>query len=117
MSEFLKFAFELISQIIYNLVQWVVGIVTGFVRLFFGIEQYDSIRKVYFQDMGLAEKAMSILLIIILIAIPVLIVVLIIKRMIINARLRVQPRWNVFVRSRKLNDLRRRRPKRRNVSR
>ncbi|MCQ2553425.1 MAG: hypothetical protein MJ150_03880 [Clostridia bacterium] len=95
MSEFLKFAFELISQIIYNLVQWVVGIVTGFVRLFFGVEQYDSIRRVYFQDMGIAAKAMSILLMIILAAIPILIVIIIIKRIILNARLRAQSDDNV----------------------
>lgn len=95
MDEFLKFAYELISQIIYNLAQWLVGIVTGFVRLFFGFEQYDSIRQAYFTDMNFLTKTMAVLLMLLLIAIPVLCIVLIVRRIIVSAKLRAQSDDNV----------------------
>ena len=95
MAEFLKFAYELISVIVYNLAQWIVGFVTGFARLFFGVEQYDSIRRAYFVDMGLVGKIFAIILIIILIAIPVLLIILIVRKIVLNIRLKATSEDNV----------------------
>lgn len=89
MSEFLKFAFELISQIIFNLVDWVVNFVKGFLRICItGIPGYDAIRKSYFQSMGFLPKLLSILLILILIAIPVCLIVIIVKKIILRRKLK-----------------------------
>ena len=68
---------------------------TGFVRLFFGFEQYDSIRQAYFTDMNFLTKTMAVLLMLLLIAIPVLCIVLIVRRIIVSAKLRVQSDDNV----------------------
>ena len=95
MAEFLKFAYELISVIVYNLAQWIVGFVSGFIKLFFGVEQYDSIRKAYFVDMGLVEKVLAFILIAILIAIPVLLIVLAVRKIVLNIRLKATSEDNV----------------------
>ena len=95
MAEFLKFAYELISVIVYNLAQWVVSFVTGFARLFFGVEQYDSIRRAYFIDMSFVEKIFAIILIVILIAIPVLLIVLLVRRIVLHIRLKATSEDNV----------------------
>jgi len=95
MAEFLKFAYELISVVVYNLAQWVASFVSGFIRLFFGVEQYDSIRKSYFVDMKLSEKILSIALIVLLIAIPVLLIVLLVRKIVLNIKLRATSEDNV----------------------
>jgi len=95
MSEFLKFAYEFISQIVYNLVQWVVGIVSGFIKLFFGVAQYDAIRRAYFTSMGIGGKILSILLIVVCIAIPILLIVIIVRKIVLNVRLRATSEDNV----------------------
>ena len=77
MSEFLKFAYELLSQVVYNLVQWGVAFVKLFVT---GWAEYFLIFKTYFADLSIAGKILSVLLMIILIAIPVTIIILIVKR-------------------------------------
>ena len=89
MSEFLKLAFELIAKIIYNLAEWVVGFVNGFLKLFItGWPEYVMIFRSYFGTLSIIGKALSVLLVILLISIPVLIVVIIIRHIILNIRLR-----------------------------
>ena len=53
MSDFLKFAYELIAQIIYNLTAWIVAFVQGFLRLFItGWVEYYPIFVSYFGEFG-----------------------------------------------------------------
>ena len=85
MSEFLKFAYELLSQVVYNLVQWGVAFVKLFVT---GWAEYFLIFKTYFADLSIAGKILSVLLMIILIAIPVTIIILIVKRAVLRHRLK-----------------------------
>ena len=81
MSEFLKFAYEILSQIVYNVVQWLVA----FVRLFItGWAEYFQIFKTYIGTLSVVGKILAVLLMLILIAIPVLIIWLIVKRLIIR---------------------------------
>lgn len=85
MSEFLKFAYELLSQVVYNLVEWV----TAFIKLFFtGWIEYFLIFKTYFPTLNIVGKILSVLLMILLLAIPVLIVVLLIRRAILHHQLK-----------------------------
>ena len=85
MSEFLKFAYELLSQVVYNLVQWGVAFVKLFVT---GWAEYFLIFKTYFANLSIAGKILSVLLMIILIAIPVTIIILIVKRAVLRHRLK-----------------------------
>ena len=85
MSEFLKFAYELLSQVVYNLVQWGVAFVKLFVT---GWAEYFLIFKTYFADLSIAGKILSVLLMIILIAIPVTIIIFIVKRAVLRHRLK-----------------------------
>ena len=85
MSEFLKFAYELLSQVVYNLVQWGAAFVKLFVT---GWAEYFLIFKTYFADLSIAGKILSVLLMIILIAIPVTIIILIVKRAVLRHRLK-----------------------------
>lgn len=85
MSEFLKFAYELISQVIYNIVVWLVA----FLKLFItGWADYFLIFTTYFPTLNIFAKILAILLMLILIAIPVLLIVLIIRRMILRHQLK-----------------------------
>lgn len=85
MSEFLKFAYELLSQVVYNLVQWGAAFVKLFVT---GWAEYFLIFKTYFADLSIAGKILSVLLMIILIAIPVTIIIFIVKRAVLRHRLK-----------------------------
>ena len=49
MSEFLKFAYEVLSQVVYNIVTWLAGFLTLFIT---GWVQYFNI----FQRLALQEK-------------------------------------------------------------
>ena len=85
MSEFLKFAYELLSQVVYNIVTWFVA----FVKLFItGWAEYFLIFRTYFPTLILPAKILSVLLMLILFAIPILIVVLLIRRAIIRHQLK-----------------------------
>ncbi len=96
MSEFLKFAFELISKIVYNLVSWIAGFFLGFLKVFItGVPEYAIIFKTYFSTIGIAGKIMAILLVILLIAIPVLFIVLIVRQIIVRIKLKAQADDNV----------------------
>lgn len=85
MSEFLKLAYELISKIVYNVVQCVAAL---FKLLFTGWVDYAIIFMTYFVNLSVVGKILAVLLAIVLIAIPVLIVVLLVRRMILHIRLR-----------------------------
>ena len=73
MSEFLKFAYELLSQVLYNIVQWL----AAFVKLLLtGWVEYFLIFRTYFPTLNIPAKILSVLLMLVLIAIPVLIIVM-----------------------------------------
>lgn len=96
MSEFLNLAFELISQIIYYLSEWVVGFFTGFLRIFVtGVPVYITIFASYFPSLNLFSKVLAVLLALILIAIPVLLLVIIIRKLILYIRLKDTKEDNV----------------------
>lgn len=85
MSEFLKFAYELISQVIYNIMVWL----AAFLKLLItGWADYFLIFTTYFPTLNIFAKILAILLMLILIAIPVLLIVLIIRRMILRHQLK-----------------------------
>lgn len=85
MSEFLKFAYEVLSQVVYNLVTWV----EAFIRLFItGWVQYFLIFKTYFPTLNILAKILSVLLMLLLLAIPVVIIILLIRRMILHHQLK-----------------------------
>ena len=81
MSDFLKFAYEELSQVVYNIVQWLVA----FVKLFItGWVEYFLIFKTYIGTLSIPGKILAVLLMLILVAIPVLIIWLVVKRLIIR---------------------------------
>ena len=85
MSEFLKFAFEVLSQVVYNIVSWLVA----FARLFVtGWVEYFTIFKTYFPTLSIAGRILSVLLMILLAAIPIVILLLLIRRAILNHQLK-----------------------------
>ena len=85
MSEFLKFAYEVLSQVVYNLVTWI----AAFIKLFItGWVEYFLIFKTYFPTLNLLAKVLSILLMLLLITIPVLLIILLIRRIILHHQLK-----------------------------
>lgn len=98
MSEFLKLAYELISKVIYNLVEWVTNIAMGFVHTFItGWIDYANIFLSYFLEFSLPLKIASVLLAIILVAIPVLILVVIIRKIVLHIRLKANKEDNTVL--------------------
>lgn len=96
MSEFLSLAFELISQIIYNIANVVVGLFTSLTKLFItGWVDYIAIFMSYFSTFNIVSKILAILLALVLIAIPILIIVLIVKRVILKIKLSATKEDNV----------------------
>ena len=86
MSEFLKFAYELLSQVLYNIVQWL----AAFVKLLItGWVEYFLIFRTYFPTLNIPAKILSVLLMLVLIAIPVLIVVLLVRHLIMRHKLKM----------------------------
>ena len=85
MSEFLKFAFEILSKIVYNLA----ACLAAFVRLFItGWVEYFLIFKTYFLTLDLVGKVLSVLLMILLIAIPIVIILILVRRAILHHQLK-----------------------------
>ena len=85
MSDFLKFAFEVISQVVYNLA----GVLAaGFKLLVTGWRDYFTIFFTYFPTVGILGKILSVLLMVILIAIPVLAVFLLVRTFVLRRRLK-----------------------------
>ena len=86
MSEFLKFAYELLSQVLYNIVQWL----AAFVKLLLtGWVEYFLIFRTYFPTLNIPAKILSVLLMLVLIAIPMLIVVLLVRHLIMRHKLKM----------------------------
>ena len=85
MSEFLKFAYELLSQVVYNLVVWLAALLKVLVT---GWAQYFLIFITYFPTLSIPGKILSVLLMLLLIAIPVLIIVIVVRRIILNHQLK-----------------------------
>ncbi|MBD8968396.1 MAG: hypothetical protein EGR88_05265 [Ruminococcus sp. SR1/5] len=85
MSEFLKFAFEVLSQVVYNLVTWL----AAFLKLFItGWVEYFLIFRTYFPTLSIVGKILSVLLMILLAAIPVTIIIILIRRAILHHQLK-----------------------------
>lgn len=85
MSGFLKFAFEVLSQVVYNLVAWL----AAFAKLFItGWAEYFTIFLTYFKTLDIIGKVLSVLLMLLLIAIPVLILVILIRHLILKHQLK-----------------------------
>ena len=85
MSSFLKFAYELLSQVVYNIVSWLVAFLNLFVT---GWVQYFIIFKTYFHTFPLFQKILSVLLMILLFAIPVTIIILLVRKAIMHHQLK-----------------------------
>ena len=85
MSSFLKFAYELLSQVVYNIVSWLVAFLNLFIT---GWVQYFLIFKTYFFSFGIPQKILSILLMILLFVIPVTILILLVRKAIMHHQLK-----------------------------
>ena len=81
MSEFFKFAYEILSQIVYYLAAFAVAALQLFVT---GWVDYFKIFLTYFPTLNIPGKILSVLLI----AIPVLIILLIVRRAILHHQLK-----------------------------
>lgn len=98
MSEFLKLAYDLLAKVVYNVVQWIVGIVGGFVKVFItGWADYATIFKMYFSGFSLPVKVLAILLALVLVGIPVLLIVIIVRRLILRAQLKAVDEDNTIL--------------------
>ena len=84
MSEFLKFAWEVLSKIVYNLAALAVSL---WELLVAGWKDYFGIFLSYFPTLGLTGKILSILLMVILVAIAALAVFLVVRTIVIRIRL------------------------------
>ena len=85
MSEFLKFAYEVLSQVVYNIVTWLAGFLTLFIT---GWVQYFNIFFTYFPTLSITGKFLSVILMLILIAIPILLLVIIVRHAILRHQLK-----------------------------
>ena len=85
MSEFLKFAYEVLSQVVYNIVTWLAGFLTLFIT---GWVQYFNIFFFFFLTLSITGKILSVILMLILIAIPILLLVIIVRHAILRHQLK-----------------------------
>lgn len=85
MSEFLKFAWEVLSKIVYNLAALAVSL---WELLVAGWKDYFGIFLSYFPTLGPTGKILSILLMVILVAIAALAVFLVVRTIVIRIRLK-----------------------------
>ncbi len=96
MSDFLKFAYELISSIVYNIADILFGLVKGLFHLCVTAwPEYYLIFRTYFVNFPLWLKIPALLLVLILIAIPVLVIVLVVRRVILRIRLKATQEDNM----------------------
>ena len=86
MSEFLKFAYELLSQVVYNIVSWLAA---SLKLLITGWAEYFMIFKTYFPTLSIVGKILSVLLMLILAAIPIVAIILLVRRAILRHQLKV----------------------------
>ena len=85
MSEFLKFEWEVLSKIVYNLAALAVSL---WELLVAGWKDYFGIFLSYFPTLGLTGKILSVLLMVILVAIAALAVFLVVRTIVIRIRLK-----------------------------
>lgn len=85
MSEFLKFAYELLSQVVYNLAAVLAAL---FKLVIIGWVEYFEIFKTYIGTLSVTGKILSVILMLVLVAIPVIIVVLIVRHLMLRHQLR-----------------------------
>ena len=85
MSEILKFAYEVLSQVVYNIVTWLAGFLTLFIT---GWVQYFNIFFTYFPTLSITGKILSVILMLILISIPILLLVIIVRHAILRHQLK-----------------------------
>ena len=85
MSEFLKFAYEVLSQVVYNIVTWLAGFLTLFIT---GWVHYFNIFFTYFPTLSITGKILSVILMLILISIPILLLVIIVRHAILRHQLK-----------------------------
>ena len=85
MSEFLKFAYEVLSQVVYNIVTWLAGLLTLFIT---GWAQYFNIFFTYFPTLSITGKILSVILMLILIAIPILLIVILVRHAVLRHKLK-----------------------------
>ncbi len=96
MSDFLKFAYELISSIVYNIAEVLFQLVKGLFHLFVTAwPEYYLIFRTYFVNFPLWLKIPAVLLVLILIAIPILIVVLLVRRIVLRIKLKATQEDNM----------------------
>lgn len=85
MSDFLKFAYELIAQVVYNLSAVLVAVI----KLFFtGWIEYFTIFGTYFGSLSFVAKILAIILMLLLVAIPVLMIVILVRRWMLKRKLK-----------------------------
>ena len=94
MSEFLKFAYELLSQVVYNIVNWL----AGFLKLFItGWVEFFLIFRTYFPTLNIPAKILSVLLMLVLFAVPIVAVVIIVRRVMLHHQLKADKTDNAVL--------------------
>ena len=94
MSEVLKFAYELLSQVVYNIVNWL----AGFLKLFItGWVEYFLIFRTYFPTLNIPAKILSVLLMLVLFAVPIVAVVIIVRRVMLHHQLKADKTDNAVL--------------------
>ena len=91
MSDFLKFAYEVIAQVVYNLTELLVAIAKVFVT---GWVEYFTIFGTYFGSLNFVAKILAVILMAVLIAIPILLIVILVRRWILHIRLKADKEDN-----------------------
>lgn len=91
MSDFLKFAFELLSQVVYNLA----AVFAAVIKLCFtGWIEYFTIFGTYFKFLNIGAKILAVLLMVLLVAIPVLILIILVRRWQLHRKLKADKEDN-----------------------
>jgi hypothetical protein len=92
MSEFLKYAYEIIAKIIYNIAE----VFAAIYYLFIGSwPEYILIFESYFPNLVIVAKILAVILSLILAAIPIVLLVVIIRRTILHIQLKADKDDNV----------------------
>lgn len=94
MSEFLKFAYELLAQVVYN----IAAVFAALAKLFItGWVDYFTIFRTYLPTLNVPAKILAVLLMCLLVAIPVLIVFLIVRRIMLRHQLKMDKTDNAVL--------------------
>ena len=94
MSEFLKFAYELLSQVVYNIVNWLAGFLKMFIT---GWVEYFLIFRTYFPTLNIPAKILSVLLMLVLFAVPIVAVVIIVRKVMLHHQLKADKTDNAVL--------------------